>query len=67
MSTTPGIIGLLAALALTACTEEPVPACSDAASGFLITDVRILDGTGAAPVGGSVRVQGGRIAAEYSM
>jgi len=62
VSTTPGIIGLLAALALTACTEEPVPACSDAASGFLITDVRILDGTGAAPVGGSVRVQDGRIA-----
>ncbi|MGA8203909.1 MAG: amidohydrolase family protein, partial [Woeseiaceae bacterium] len=55
---------LASLLAVSACSQENgTTACSDAASGFLITNAVIADGSGAPPVAGAVRVRDGRIAA----
>ena len=53
---------LIAAIVLLAgCAQDSPPQCDGA--GFLITNVRIADGTGGAIENGDVRVTGDRIAA----
>lgn len=66
-----GVQGVLTALLVAGCAPTPpndpgsnprVPASSpEASGGFLLRDVSIVDGTGAAAVQGSVRVRDGRI------
>ncbi len=58
-------IALLLALVIAACgrQQSPIQSCVADGAEFLITNVRILDGTGTPPVTGAVRVRGGRIAA----
>jgi N-acyl-D-amino-acid deacylase len=51
------------ALALTACMQKEAAVCIDDANGLLISNVMILDGSGAPAVAGNVRVVGGMIAA----
>jgi len=57
------LIGLVATVALAGCAQEETPSCIDGASGFLVSNVMILDGTGTPAVAGSVRVSNGMIAA----
>ena len=53
---------LLAASLLGACTQEEVTVCRNDPPGFLISNVDIIDGSGAPPFAGSVRVADGLIA-----
>jgi len=47
---------------LFACTQEEVTVCRNDAPGFLITNVEIIDGSGAPAFAGSVRINDGLIA-----
>ena len=52
----------LPVLLLAACSRDEAPACADDATGFLLTNVSIVDGSGTPAAAGSVRVRDGRIA-----
>jgi hypothetical protein len=57
------LIALFASLALAACAQDEVPVCAGDAPGLLITNVMIVDGSGAPAIAGSVRVADGSIVA----
>jgi len=46
---------------LVGCTQEDAPVCTNAAPGFLITNINVIDGTGASAVSANVRVSDGQI------
>ncbi len=48
---------------LTACADDRAPVCVNPAPGFLVTNVSLVDGSGAAPTDADVRVTDGMIAA----
>lgn len=54
---------LIACAALAACGEVPDPACDNQPPGFIVTNVRVVDGTGSPAREAAVRVADGRIAA----
>jgi N-acyl-D-amino-acid deacylase len=56
-------LAFVSLLIFAACSQENATDCGGDAPGFLIANVSILDGTGAPPVAGAVRVRGSRIAA----
>lgn len=53
---------LITATMLFACTQEEVTVCRNDPPGFLITNVEIIDGSGAPAIAGSVRINDGLIA-----
>lgn len=57
------IAGLIAAAVLSGCAQQEAPSCSNDAPGFLVDNVRIVDGSGTPPVAGALRVTNGLIAA----
>jgi N-acyl-D-amino-acid deacylase len=50
-------------IVLAGCVQEQAPSCSDEASGYLISNAMIVDGSGAPAITGSVRVIDGIISA----
>ena len=56
------VFGLIAAVVLGGCVHEETPSCDNETQGYLISNVMILDGSGAPAVAGSVRVIDGIIA-----
>ena len=53
-------LALIATIGLTACVRDEMPGCAND-SGFLITNISLLDGSGSAPVSARVRVNNGII------
>ncbi|MGB5244924.1 MAG: D-aminoacylase [Woeseia sp.] len=53
---------LLLLLLLTACTKQAAPGCVNAAPGLLISNVQVIDGSGAPAFPASVRIRDGLIA-----
>jgi len=62
MNKKPHLTLLITASMLFACTQEEVTVCRNVAPGFLITNVEIIDGSGAPAFAGSVRINDGLIA-----
>lgn len=58
---------LFAAIALSGCAQEEAPSCFNAAPGFLITNVQVIDGSGSPAVAASVRITDGLISAVGSL
>ncbi len=56
------LVLLIAASLLGACTQEEVTVCRNDPPGFLITNVEIIDGSGAPAIAGDVRINDGLIA-----
>lgn len=48
-------IALIATTTLTACSNDKIQTCTND-TGFLITNISLLDGSGSAPISASVRV-----------
>ena len=55
-------IALLAAITVSACSQEEPSTCLNEAPGFLLTNVQVIDGTGSPAVAASVRIRDGLIA-----
>ena len=58
---------LFAATTLSGCAQEEAPSCVNAAPGFLITNVQVIDGSGSPAVAASARITDGLIAAVGSL
>lgn len=52
---------LLATIALTACSQEEPATCLNETPGFLVTNIQLIDGSGAPAVAASVRIRDGLI------
>lgn len=61
------VIALFATLALVACSEGNQATCVNAAPGFLITNIQVIDGSGSPAVSVNVRIRDGLIAAIGSL
>jgi len=55
--------GIFALVTFAACAQEEVPGCSNPAPGFLITNVQVVDGSGAPGKSAAVRITDGLISA----
>ncbi len=54
-------VALLATIALTACSQEEPATCLNETPGFLVTNIQLIDGSGAPAVAASVRIRDGLI------